>query len=248
MKLNSIASKKHCVLSLVIIFLFTIAVFGADKPVYEVSKTSSPINIDGVINEPVWEKTQPVGAFLNGFDGTETAIKTEGKILYDDEFLYFAFTLEDSNIWSTMRNRDDHLWTEEVIEVYLVPDPDGSNYIELEVNPLGAMIDIYLLDIRKPLPYKSWNSSQLKWAVSIDGTIDGEPGDKGWHCEIRFPLEDAVTAPNLPPKPGDKWGMNLYRIDKKPERAGLAWSPTMKRDFHVPSMFGTLVFSENTLP
>ena len=169
-------------------------------------------------------------------------------MLYDDNFLYFAFSLTDSNIWSTMLNRDDHLWLEEVIEVYLVPDLDGPNYIELEVNPLGSMIDIYLLDIRKPLPYKSWNSSELKWAVSIDGTVDGEPGDKGWQCEIKFPLSDAVTAPNLPPKPGDKWGMNLYRIDKKPERAGLAWSPIMKGDFHTPSMFGTLVFSENTLP
>jgi len=233
---------------LMIFCFFTIAVFAADRPVYEVYRTSSPINIDGVINEQVWTLAQPVGAFLNSRDGTESSLGTEGKILYDDKFLYFAFTLEDSDIWSTFRNRDDHLWLEEVIEVYLVPDPKNSNYIELEVNPLGAMIDIYLLDIRKPLPYKSWNSSELEWAVSVDGTVDEEPGDKGWQCEIKFPLADAVTAPNIPPKPGDTWGMNLYRIDKKPERAGLAWSPIMKGDFHTPSMFGTLVFSAKNLP
>lgn len=246
MKLNALCSRVF--VRLVVFFLFTMAVFAADRPVYQVCRTSSPINIDGVINEKVWEQAQFVGPFLNSRDGTESSLGTEGRILYDDQFLYFAFTLEDSNIWSTFTNRDDHLWLEEVIEVYLVPDPEGSNYIELEVNPLGSMIDIYLLDIRKPLPYKSWNSSELEWAVSIDGTVDGEPGDKGWHCEIKFPLADAVTAPNLPPKPGDKWGMNLYRIDKKPERAGLAWSPIMKGDFHTPSMFGTLIFSETTLP
>ena len=248
MILKSIMSKKNFVVSLVTITLFTLSVFAAEKPVYEVSKTTALINIDGVINEPVWEKTPSVGAFLNSRYGSESPITTEGKILYDDNFLYFAFSLTDSNIWATMLNRDDHLWLEEVIEIYLVPDTNGTNYIELEVNPLGSMIDIYLLDIRKPIPYKSWNSSQLQWAVSVDGTVDGEPGDKGWQCEIKFPLEDAVTAPNLPPKPGDKWGMNLYRIDKKPERAGLAWSPIMKGDFHTPSMFGNWGFSENTLP
>ena len=246
MNLNALSSRVSIIL--VVFLLFTTALFAAERPVYNVCRTSSPINIDGVINEKVWEQAQPVGPFLNSRDGTESSIGTEGRILYDDNFLYFAFTLEDSNIWSTFLNRDDHLWLEEVIEVYLVPDPEKSNYIELEVNPLGSMIDIYLLDIRKPLPYKSWNSSELQWAISVDGTVDGEPGDKGWQCEIKFPLADAVTAPNLPPKPGDKWGMNLYRIDKKPEKAGLAWSPIMKGDFHTPSMFGTLVFSETTLP
>ena len=247
-KMSLNALKLRVFFLLMIFCFFTIAVFAADRPVYEVYRTSSPINIDGVINEQVWTLAQPVGAFLNSRDGTESSLGTEGKILYDDKFLYFAFTLEDSDIWSTFRNRDDHLWLEEVIEVYLVPDPKNSNYIELEVNPLGAMIDIYLLDIRKPLPYKSWNSSELEWAVSVDGTVDEEPGDKGWQCEIKFPLADAVTAPNIPPKPGDTWGMNLYRIDKKPERAGLAWSPIMKGDYHTPSMFGSLVFSAKNLP
>lgn len=246
MSLNAL--KLRVFFLLMIFCFFTIAVFAADRPIYEVYRTSSPINIDGVINEQVWAQAPPVGAFLNSRDGTESSLVTEGRILYDDQFLYFAFSLEDSDIWSTFRNRDDHLWLEEVIEVYLVPDPKNSNYIELEVNPLGAMIDIYLLDIRKPLPYKSWNSSELEWAVSVDGTVDEEPGDKGWQCEIKFPLADAVTAPNIPPKPGDTWGMNLYRIDKKPERAGLAWSPIMKGDFHTPSMFGSLVFSDKTLP
>lgn len=234
--------------SFLFLCLFATAGFAADKPEYHVHKTSFPINIDGVINEKVWAVTPEVGPFLNSRDGSESPLQTEGRILYDDQFLYFAFTLTDSNIWASYKNRDDHLWLEEVIEIYLVPDLEGSNYIELEVNPLGTMIDIYLLDIRKPLPYKSWNSSELEWAVSVDGTIDGEPGDKEWHCEIKFPIADAVTAPNIPPQPGDTWGMNLYRIDKKPEKAGLAWSPIMKGDFHTPSMFGRLVFSEKILP
>jgi len=248
MKMNLYALKSRVFVPLVAFFLFTIAAFAADRPVYEAYKTSSPITIDGLIDEAVWEQAPPVGAFLNSRDGTASPLKTEGRILYDDEFLYFAFKLDDENIWSTYTKRDEHLWLEEVIEVYLVPNRDNPNYIELEVNPLGTMIDIYLLDIRKPLLYESWNSSRLEWAVKVDGTVDGEPGDKSWTCEIKFPFADAVTAPNIPPQPGDSWGMNLYRIDNKPQKAGLAWSPIMKGDFHTPSMFGTLVFTGKVMP
>ena len=83
--------------------------------------------------------------------------------------------------------------------------PTHPSYIELEVNPLGAMLDIFLVDGRKPIPYASWNSSGLRWAVHVDGTADGRPGDVGCSCEIAPPLEDVVTAPHRPPRPGDRW-------------------------------------------
>jgi len=146
-----------------------------------------------------------------------------------------------------MKTRDQHLWEEEVVEVFVQADPHQSSYIELEVNPLGTMLDIYLLDIRKPLHYESWNSQRLKWAVQLLGTVDGKDGDKEWTCEIALPLEDVVTAQNLPPRAGDRWRLNLYRVEQRPTPALLAWSPTFKDDFHLPGMFGELVFTGNVV-
>lgn len=37
--------------------------------------------------------------------------------------------------------------------------------------------------------------------------------------------------------------MNFYRVEKLPERAGLAWSAT-GRDYHRPERFGEIVFSD----
>jgi len=210
-------------------------------PVYEVSRTNIPVKIDGRTDDAVWKKAAPVNLVQNS-DGSKPYFKTEARLLYDDKFLYFSFLSQDENIWATMRDRDAHLWEEEVVEVFLQPDPAKKNYIELEVNPLGAMLDIYLLDIRKPLLYESWNSANLRWAVQVEGTANGKPGDRAWTCEIAFPLEDAATAPNFPPKPGDTWRMNLNRVEVKPAPALLSWSPTGKDDFHMPEMFGTLVF------
>ena len=235
-----------------ILYLLTASAYLAvaqapERPVYEVRRTDQPIRVDGKLDEPAWTRTAVAG-FRNNADGSASALKTEARLLYDDQFLYFAFRSVDENIWATMKNRDDHLWEEEVVEVFLQADPRQTSYIELEVNPLGTMIDIFLLDIRKPLRYRSWNSEKLQWAVQVDGTVDGKPGDKEWTCEIALPLEDVVPAPNIPPKPGDRWRLNLYRVEKLPAPAALAWSPTLQRDFHRPDMFGEIVFTDRRVP
>ena len=125
----------------------------------------------------------------------------------------------------------------------------GRLYVKIILVLIGQRpIGEDLLDIRKPLKYESWNSSRLQWAVDVKGTVDGEPGDAEWTCEIALPLEDVVTAPNIPPEPGDQWRVNLYRVENRPEKAGLAWSPTLKRDFHIPSMFGSIVFTDREVP
>jgi hypothetical protein len=220
----------------------TLACAQQARPTYEVLRTDRPIHVDGKLDEAAWTAAPPVGPFVNNKDGSPSPIWTDAKILYDDKFIYFAFRNADENIWATMTKRDAHLWEEEVVEVFLQADSRQTSYIELEVNPLGTMLDIFLLDIRKPLHYESWNSEKMQWAVQVDGTVDGKPGDKEWTCEIALPLEDVVPAPHTPPQPGDRWRVNLYRVEKRPTPASLAWSPTGK-DFHVPAMFGEIVFS-----
>lgn len=225
-----------------LLLLAAIPLIAQDRPLYELTRATGPIRIDGKLDDTAWAKAAPVGPFVNNSDGAASPLRTEAKLLYDDQFLYFSFRIADENIWATMRQRDEHLWLEEVVEVFLQADPRQTSYIELEVNPLGTMLDIFLLDIRKPIPYKSWNSARLQWAVQVDGTVDGKPGDRQWTCEIALPLEDVVPAPNSPPRPGDRWRLNLYRVEKQPARASLAWSPTMKGDFHTPARFGEIVF------
>ena len=217
------------------------------RPVYEVSRTSVPIKVDGMLNDPAWAKAALVGPFVNNRDGSASPLKTEARIVYDDKFIYFSSRFEDENIWATMKKRDEHLWTEEVVEVFIQADPTKTDYIELEVNPLGALIDIYLLDVRKPLHFESWNSEKIQWAVQVNGTVDGKPGDKEWTCEMAFPMEDVVPAPNIPPKPGDRWRLSMYRVEKLPQPASLAWSPT-GRDFHRPDLFGEVVFTDRLVP
>jgi hypothetical protein len=224
-------------------------VAAATSPSYEVAWVGEPIEVDGRPDEEAWRQAAAL-RFVHSIDGTPApaSLETRAKVLYDDAYLYFAFENADPNVWSTFTERDQHLWTEEVVEVFLQPDPAHPAYIELEVNPLGTMLDIFLIDVREPIPYASWNSAGLRWAVSVDGSVDGEAGDTGWSVEIALPVEEAVTAPHRPPRPGDRWRANFYRVESRPARAGLAWSPTLVGDFHRPERFGELVFGDRQLP
>lgn len=217
-------------------------------PVYEVARVMTPLKIDGRLDERAWAAAALVGSFVNNRDGSPSELITEARVLYDDQFIYFAFRAVDTNIWATMKQRDQHLWLEEVMEVFLQANPTVPNYVELEVNPLGTILDIYLLDTRKPLHYESWNSQKLKWGVHVEGTVDGKDGDREWTCEIALPIEDLPTAPHQPPHPGDRWRMNLYRVEHLPHVAELAWSPTLQDDFHILRRFGELVFSSRLVP
>ena len=217
-------------------------------PSYEVALVTSSMNIDGKLNEKAWADSQPIDGFVNNRDGSRSELQTEARVLYDQHFLYFAFRVVDKNVWATMMRRDEHLWLDEVVEVFLQANPSIPNYIELEVNPLGTMLDIYLIDTRKPLHYESWNSEHLRWAVQVEGTVDGKDGDRGWSCEIALPLEDIATAMHNPPQSGDRWRMNLYRVEQKPNVAELAWSPTLQNDFHVLPRMGEIVFTDRQVP
>src|ERR1041384_5754904 len=113
-------------------------------PVYEVARVTSSINLDGKLDEKAWAEARPVGAFVNNRDGSRSELETGARILYDERFIYFSFRVVDQNVWATMKQRDEHLWLEEVVEVFLEPNPAIPNYIELEVNPLGTMLELYL--------------------------------------------------------------------------------------------------------
>ncbi len=223
---------------------------------YSIKKTSHPLVIDGHLDEAAWRAAEPIE--LGGYHAGVTPLQsTTCRALWDDRFIYFAYECRDSNIWSTMTRRDQPLYDEEVVEVFLDPDRDLDTYVEIEVNPLGALWDGFILNrgVGRITGILAWNSLELRRAVALDGTVN-RSGDRdgGWTVELAVPLRDLVTAPNIPPKAGDRWRINLFRIDL-PDGPGSAasgdystWVPVTGESFHDPDCFGEIEFSGEELP
>jgi hypothetical protein len=175
------------------------------------------------------------------------------RALWNEAGLYLCFDASDDSPWFTMTGRDDHLWEEEVVEIFLDPARAGRNYAELEINPANVVCDVLM---REPWPKQH---SDLAWDIAGLETRVTElvhPGSTaGWCAHAFIPWAALATLPDadrvsLPPAPGDTWDFNVFRI-KRPggpaaPAAGAifaAWSPPRGASFHDVERFGEMGFS-----
>lgn len=226
-----------------------------DPPTYICKRALNRIVVDGLLNEKSWQKAEPMNLVLREGTG-EPLHKTVTKAVWDNRALYLSFVCQDPEIWTTMTERDDPLWTEEVVEVFLDPNGNGDPYFEIEANPLNVVVDLRFmrslkgLRDRRPL---QWNCRSLQTAVRVKGRVNSWQAishpDSQWTVEIAIPFEALDKLPNSPPKDGDSWKANFYRIERPASLAEeddeySCWSPIIiSKSYHTLERFGTMIFS-----
>jgi len=207
---------------------------------YYCKKIDTWIEIDGNITKPVWDSIDEV-LLYDTVTGDMPKQGTTAKMAWNEEFLYVLFSCEDNFINSTLTCFNDKLYEEEAVEIFIDDNRDLKTYIEIVVNPLNALMHYCVHDNLKGRFFGFARvDKEILTAVKANKT-EGK-----WHVEMAIPFTEFITAPNVPPEPGDKWRMNLYRIDR-PENGEdeySAWSPTGKINFHIPERFGELVFCD----
>jgi hypothetical protein len=220
----------------------------APLPVYRATRATGPITIDGKLDEPDWKRAPSTGPFVRSMDGGPTKYRTEAKILWDDKNLYVAFMCQDEDVWTSYTHHDDPLYNQEVVEMFIDADGDGRTYNELEISPANVTFDAYFVERRKDLDKAITWESGMKTAVVVDGTLNNPSDrDKGWTVEAAIPIANLAAVPHVPPRPGDEWRINLYRLDWYNDRKvneGSAFSPLFVGDFHALQRFGWLEFAD----
>jgi hypothetical protein len=179
---------------------------------------------------------------------------TRFRALWSPTALFLRFDAADERPWHTMTKKDEHIWNEEVVEIFLDPAGTGLGYAELEVSHVNVICDLI---VHTPWPKvhsdPAWDLFGLQ--TQVTPWKETGAGPDGWSAMavIPWPAFDALTskAPSLPPKARDAWKFNVYRIKrphgpKEPERdvAYNAWSSTGGGSFHKPDHFGTFVFGD----
>lgn len=168
--------------------------------------------------------------------GTDPTLATSVEAFWSDCALYFRFTCVDDYIRATMTGRDDPIYKEDVVEVFLSETGSLSEYKEFELSPTNVQFDARIRNDRGTLTVKTeWDAQG--WKTQVYSVENGG----GWTCVWEIPF--AVFSGGVP-FPGDVWLMNCYRIDRG--KNGIdqyqAWSPTGAKQFHVPDKFGRLRF------
>ncbi len=215
------------------------------KNVDELSKTGKAVAIrmrgacdtEGFPTASSWELASPIH-FSADWRGknADAARETEVRMLWTEETLFLRFRARYRTITvfpdAEPNGRRDHLWDRDVAEAFLQPDwSNPRKYKEFEVSPNGFWIDLDIAPGEK---------HDLK--SGLKRRVIREEARRVWMAELAIPMKCLVARFD----PAATWRVNFYRVEGAEEpRFYSAWRPTgtVVPNFHVPEVFGELVFA-----
>ena len=175
---------------------------------------------------------------------------TRFKTAYSSTGLYFLFDCQDHTLTCTGLPDNGNLFAEDVVEVFLWPDERHPLYFEYEISPLGAQLPILVSNNGGAfygwLPWHHEGPRRCQAATAIRGG-DRVPGAvvEGWMAEFFIPFA-LLSGVCPPPRAGDRWRANFYRIDYDASPSShWAWDTRTGPNFHDYQRFGNILFGQS---
>ncbi len=227
----------------IIIFIFTFFnSFSQDKSreikALKATRTLKPPKIDGDLNDQVWYTSKIANEFVmyepGDNDPEPDNQKTEVKILYDDEAIYIAGYMYDSNPENILRQLTDrdNFGTADAFGITINPNNDEQNEFMFLVTAAGVQIDAQV---------SPSNGDDFSWNEVWFSNISFD--EKGWYVEIKLPY----SALRFSKQEVSTWGINLFRgIEAK--REVYSWNPIDKSKGTTSQYTGILTDLENIKP
>ena len=152
-----------------------------------IARIKGPITFDGWSDEQAWKGIEPLPMKQrNPHFGEDPSDKTIVLIGYDDDYLYVACRMYDSEpekIQTVSMQRD--VWTYSADNFFINIDSfnDNDNSRLFLVTPAGTRTDVEFLHDSEGAPYRNTNTS---WNTVWD--VATVRNDEGWFAEIRIPF------------------------------------------------------------
>ncbi len=173
------------------------------------------INIDGVLNEPVWQNAQ-IGENFWQFFPSDSAVSinlTQFIILYDNQNIYIGIKafIKSNNIVVSSLRRDFTDYENDNVTVIFDTFKDGNTAYLFGMNPFGVKREVF---------------------VSEGGTAVNSSWDQKWDFESSihddyYILEASIPFNSIKYKTGETtWRIQVYRFDLQTNEQS-AWA-------HVP--------------
>lgn len=243
-----------------------------NPPSYICYKTPGEITIDGKLSPGEWDAIPWTSEFVD-IEGDKRPLpfyRTQAKMAWNEEGMYFAVLMEEPHVWGTITRHDAVIYHDNDFEIFLDPANNTHNYLEFEINALGTVWDLYLSK-----PYRdpghtildNWEFAGMKTAVHVEGTLNNpDDTDQSWSVEVFIPWESIyqVVRGKKIPLPGEQIRVNFSRVQWTTEiRNGQyvkvpiegeseireynwVWAPTRIINIHLPELWGYVQFSGKT--
>ncbi|MHC4441335.1 MAG: carbohydrate-binding family 9-like protein [Planctomycetota bacterium] len=217
---------------------------------YQVDRLGGPMSIDADWDKAVWREVEPLELNYHMGDKPQHFPKVQAKLLYDDEFVYVIFRVEDRFVRAVARQHQDPVCRDSCVEFFFAPGADlEDGYFNLEMNCGGIiLLNFQTIPRKNNFPLKAEDVERIKVAHSMPRRVLEEIKDPiVWTVQYRLPVD--ILAKYCPsakkPAAGVVWRANFFKCaDDTSHPHWLTWSrvDNPKPDFHVPQFFGELEF------
>ena len=203
-------------LYLLLLFLLPIFCFGqfSNKKSYNIKKVNAKPKIDGNLDDEIWLNLDIADSFVqekpNNGKNERKQQKTEVKIFYDDQYIYFGAMMYDNapdSILKELGVRDDDNKNTDLFKIVIDPFNNAQIQYHFAVTASGVQIDKKISGDNND---KNWNAV-WKSAVQINKL--------GWSIELAIPFSQ-LRFPNN----NNKWALNIFRQIRR-YRETYSWNP-----------------------
>lgn len=190
-----------------------------EKYQLHIYKTDEKITVDGKLREPAWKNAEVATDFWMSFpvDDRPSALQTEVRVCYDDDFLYVSAICHDPNtpVIQTLK-RDIDFWRGDGFAVLIDPHNEKTNGFVFGVNPYGVQMEALISGYtgsrggRPTGINEEWDN---KWFSKT------EVHSNQWIAEIAIPLKSLRYDESK-----TTWGVNFIRSEMS-DNSFHSWSP-----------------------
>ena len=105
---------------------------------YSALRTNGSIHVDGKLDESSWKNAPRSPKFVDLITGQPTIHDTQAAVLWDDEYLYVGYWIEEPLVQGKFTKRDSPIYEDNDVELFIA---GADSYYELEINALGTLYE-----------------------------------------------------------------------------------------------------------
>lgn len=186
-------------------------------------RASSPPEIDGKLNDRAWHDAYMAkGTYPFNKQEAVGHDFTDWDIMWDDTYIYFAFTCSDTDLVAPVYQRDEAVFSDDAVEMFILPEFETGLYWEIVVSPNGSIYDA--------LNTKTWDQwgTEADTSATVDGMLVGrhiggtinqrDDTDQGYTVEVAVPFDQLPGYAGRKPAAGQRLHLMLVRLDRNGDK------------------------------
>ncbi|MFA6110498.1 MAG: carbohydrate-binding family 9-like protein [Candidatus Latescibacterota bacterium] len=109
---------------------------------YTAYRAAGPIEVDGSLDEASWLAAPRSPRFSDLVHGQPGIHDTRAAVLWDDQYLYVGYWIEEPFVEATLTERDAPIYTNNDVELFIAGQ---DAYYEFEINALGTIYEVFFV-------------------------------------------------------------------------------------------------------